>query len=422
MLVEDILMMEALDIPYGLYWVDRPWAKGPDGYDDFEWDQERFPNPEKMIQWLHKKDKKFLLWIAPWVMGDMAETAKKKNYDLYVNNDGDRVLIDFTNPVARRWWQKNGPEKMMRMGVDAFKLDRSEEIVPESRNQRAYDGRTCRELRNDYPVEYLKATYQAAKNVRDEDFVLMPRAGYTGSSKYGVFWGGDIGSPQEGLRCAIIALLRSSVIGYPIWGSDIGGYWQGELDREVTARWLAFGAFCPLMEVGPTEDKGLWELDEEPTYDPRLLATWRLYAKLHTQLMDYSYNEAKKAHKTGMPIARPLFLNYPEQEEAWTNWQTYLYGPDILVSPIWKKGKRKQKLYLPAGDTWIDAWNRNKEYKGGQKITVEAPLYKIPIFIRKGSSVDLGNLNDLYQESLEIAKNKPSMAELEKAADFSIDR
>ena len=177
---------------------------------------------------------------------------------------------------------------------------------------------------------------------------MMPRAGYTGSTRYGVFWGGDIASPPEGLRTAIIALLRSSIIGYPVWGSDIGGYWGGELDREVTARWLAFGAFSPLMEVGPTEDKGLWDLDEEPHYDPQILAIWRLYAKLHTQLQDYSYQHAKKAHKTGMPIVRPLFLSYPDQKQAWNNWQTYLYGSDILVSPLWQKGKTEHSIYLPA--------------------------------------------------------------------------
>ena len=429
MLVEDILMMEALDIPCGAYWVDRPWAKGPYGYSDFEWDTDRLPRPKKMIDWLQRKNTKFLLWIAPWIKGSMAKEAKEKGYNLPLKKgvESDRVLIDFTNPEAKEWWQENGPGKMMRMGVKGFKLDRSEEIVPQSRDVKADDGRTARELRNDYPVEYVKATHEIAKKIHGNDFVLMPRAGYTGSSKYGVFWGGDIASPAEGLRAAIIALQRSSVIGYPLWGSDIGGYWGGDLDREVTCRWLAFGAFCPIMEVGPTEDKGLWALDEKPAYDPEVLATWRTYATLHTKLKDYTYKFAQRASKTGMPVARPLFLAYPDQPKAWKDWQTYMYGPDILVSAIWQKNKTSHECYLPEGATWVDAWNPQKEYKGGQTIEVSTPVYKIPVFVKKNAAeniqaeVGVRSLQELYKESLKIAKQEPDIKRLEQYANFGVE-
>jgi alpha-glucosidase (family GH31 glycosyl hydrolase) len=421
-LVEDVLMMEALDIPCGVYWVDRPWAVGSYGYDDFEWDRDRLPEPERMINWLGRRNIRFMLWIAPWVSGDMAKVAREKGYNLIgqTSNLEDRTLIDFTNQQAKQWWQNEGLKKLLDEGVAGFKLDRAEELTPSSRDYFAYDGVNTRQNHNDYPVQYVEAVWEIAKQVRGDDFVLMPRAGYTGSSRYGSFWGGDIASPAEGLRAAIIAQQRSAIIGFPIWGSDTGGYWGGELDREVCARWLAFSCFSPIMEVGPTEDRELWDMKGEPHYDAELIAIWRLYAKLHTKLMDYSYACAKEARERGVPIVRPMFLVYPEQEQAWEDWQTYLYGPDILVSPIWKKGTEKHSLYLPANEEWVDAWDTKRVYKGGQKISVDTPLYKMPIFVRKDAEVlkAFSDIEGLYNESLAIAKKKPNIKELENAAEW----
>jgi alpha-glucosidase (family GH31 glycosyl hydrolase) len=424
--IEDILMMKAYDIPLSYYLIDRPWAKGPYGYDDFEWDPNRFPNAVDMISWLDSKDIKLMLWIGPWVMGDIQKEVIAKGYNVkgQLKHD-DRSLIDFTNPAAVEYWQKKGLEKILTQGVKGFKMDRSEEIVPNDYNNKAFDGRLSREYHNDYPVMYAKAAHDIAKLVHGDDFITMPRAGYTGSSKYAVFWGGDTGAGSkygkrtnpEALRSAIIALQRSAVIGFPIWGSDTGGY-RRTIDHEITARWLAFSCFCPIMEVGPTEDKGLWDLTEEPKYDKELIAVWRLYAKIHTSLMDYSYEQAKLAAKTGTPIVRPLFLNYSNQPQAWQDWQTYMYGPEILISVIWEKGKQQQSIYLPKGEKWIDAWDTKKIYTGGQTVTIDTPVYKIPIFIRQGGSVSLGNLNKLYTESMKIASKKPDLKKLQKQ-DFS---
>jgi len=420
MVVEDILMMKAFDIPCGVYWVDRPWAKGLHGYADFDWDPQRFPNAEKMIRWLHENDTKFLLWVAPWVTGDMRFEAKDKGYAVPIKgphgdiNEENVAMMDFTNPDACRWLQEKGIEKMLKQGVDGFKLDRSEELCPESYEIKFDDGRVAREVRNQYPVLYVKTFNEACKKIKGDDFVLIPRAGYTGSSKYSGFWGGDIGSAPEGLRAAIIALQRCAIIGFPVWGSDIGGYWGDKIDREVTARWLAFGCFNPIMEVGPTEDRAPWNMDSEPHYDTELIAIWRMYAKIHTTMAGYTHQLVKDANKTGMPVVRPLFLQYPDQPEAWKDWQTYLYGPDILVSAIWEKGTTKHSCYLPTGENWIDAWDTSKVYEGGKTIEVVTPMMKIPIFIREGSTVDLGDLNALYIESMILANNVPDLKELQK--------
>jgi len=415
--VEDILMMEALGIPCGVYWLDRPWAVGRRGYDDFNWDEGHFPKHIEMTRWLDSKNIRLMIWIAPWVMGNMHMEARARNYDLpgQIDNNDRVTLIDFTNPEATKWWQQP-LKKLLKDGMAGFKLDRAEEQVPCDTAITVHDGRTTRELHNDYPHLYIKAVHQAAREVRGDDFVLMPRAAFAGSTRYGVFWGGDAASTDLGLRASIVAVQRCAVMGYPFWGSDTGGY-RGRyepLDREVTARWLAFSAFCPIMEVGPTRNRSLWDMPTEPRYDVELIAIWRLYAEVHSRLADYSYKHAKEAHASGMPIVRPLFLTFPDQKEAWRDWQTYLYGGDILVSPIWKKGITQHTLYLPAGEGWIDAWEPAKEYEGGRYFTVDAPLYRMPIFIRKGSKVNLGDLQALYKDSLARAERKPDLARLQK--------
>jgi len=243
--------------------------------------------------------------------------------------------------------------------------------------------------------------------------VLMPRGAYTGSSPYGVFWGGDIGGTQEGLRASIIGAQRAAVMGYPNWGSDTCGYNEQLMEQEVCARWLEFSCFTPIMEVGPTRNVAFWNLHRAPEYDAQLIAIWRLYARLHERLAAYSYKCAQVATRTGTPIIRPLWLVDPHSRDSWINWWTYLYGPDLLVSPIWEKGKREQKVYFPTGSRWRDAWHPDKVFEGGQTETIRAELYQIPMFTREGSDIATGDLIREFRESLAIAQKKPDLAKLD---------
>ena len=416
-IMEDVLLMKAYGIPNGVYWIDRPWGPGvPWGYDDFEIDNRRLPHFAEMVKWLEGNGTKTVLWIAPFFQGEMAKEAHAKGYTLASQvrpaTGNNYPMVDLTNPAAKAYWQ-SGVAKLLKLGVAGFKLDRGEENIPEAGPFKVFDGRSIRENRNAYPPMYVKAVYEIASKYR-KDFVLMSRAAYTGSSAYGVFWGGDIGGTQEGLRASIIAAQRAAVMGYSNWGSDACGYNQQLLEQEVCGRWLAFSAFTPIMEVGPTRNVGFWSLPREPSYDAELIAIWRLYARLHQRLVDYSFRHAQEASKTGLPIIRPLFLVDPKARQAWTNWWTYLYGRDILVSPLWEKRRRTQEVYLPSGDKWRDAWNPDRIYQGGQTITVKAELHQLPLFIRAGSGVDLGDLSVEWNESRAVAERKPDLRVLDE--------
>ncbi len=413
--MEDVLLMKGYGIPLGVYWVDRPWGPGPEGYDDFEIDTNRLPNFAESVKWLNGQNIQMFLWLGPFFQGEMATNALARNWTLASAGQkpakNNYPLADFTNPEARKYWQ-DGVASLLKLGVTGFKMDRSEENIPESGPYQVFDGHSIRENRNAYPVQYVQAAYDVARRSR-ADFVCMPRAAYTGSSACGVFWGGDMAGTAEGLRAEIIGVQRAAVMGYPNWGSDTGGYNLQSMDTEVVGRWLGFSCFTPIMEVGPTKNRAFWDFHNPPSYDAELIAIWRLYARLHTRLADYSYAQARLAHETGMPIVRPLFLMDPKAPSAWSNWWTYLYGPDILVSPPWQKNQRTQEVYLPSGSQWRDVWRPEKVYTGGRTITVNTELHQMPIFVRVGSNVELGDLNREWDDAVAAANTRPDLKALD---------
>lgn len=427
--LEDILMMRAYGIPTGVYWIDRPWSPGPLGWDDFEVDGRRLPNFAEQVKWLESQGIKSMLWIGPFFQGNMMREALAKGYDLPSQTKPNNAtgiannypMVDLSNPPAKAYWQ-SGVEKLLKLGVAGFKLDRGEENIPEGNtpttaNAKRFDGKSIRENRNTYVADYARAVAEVARKIRGDDFVSMPRGAYTGSSAHAVFWGGDVGGTHLGLRASIIAMQRSAVMGYPNWGADTGGYNQQSMDSDMYARWLAFSAFNPIMEVGPTRNLGFWNLPapHTPSYDAPVIAAWRLYARLHERLVDYSYAQGQLAARTGMPIVRPLFLVDPKAPEAWSNWWTFQYGPDLVVSPVWEKDKREQQVYLPAGAKWRDAWQPDVVHEGGKTITVKSELHHIPLFVRDGAPVAkaIGDLNREWTESVEIAAKRPDLRTLD---------
>jgi alpha-glucosidase (family GH31 glycosyl hydrolase) len=326
----------------------------------------------------------------------------------------DPWIVDFTQPDATQWWEEKIKTRLINMGIAGFKMDRSEEITPKIDTCSLPNGLKVHDIRNDYPRLYLKAAHDALKEVRGDDFLAMPRAGYTGSQQYGVFWGGDIHVGEYGLRTALIAVQRCSFMNFPFWGSDIGGYWNNTLSHINVARWLAFGAFTPIMEVGPLDNLAPWSMPYTPSYDTTLIAIYRFYSILHDELKDYSHAMARKARAEGMPLVRPLALLYPEDGQAVARWDEYMYGDNILVGIIWKDNQRSFEMYLPKGQ-WTDYWT-GKEYKGNQTVSIECPDYKIPVFLTGDSRPKLPDANKLYRESLKLAGQKPDLAKLQAQA------
>jgi alpha-D-xyloside xylohydrolase len=385
-LAEDIKMYEKLGFPTGVYLIDRPWAEGTYGFGNFTFDDHRFPNAVEMIKKLHARGWRVVIWGSPWALGktptEFGYEARQKGWLM-----GDRC-IDYTNPEALAW-HFSKLEAFMRMsGIDGWKLDRSDEYNPSHAHDIYADGRTGVEVHNDYPRMYVKLYHDVSAKVRGDDFLIKSRPAYTGTTAWSFTYGGDIPgalangavSTDRGLRSAIIALQRNACMGYPIWGSDTGGY-EGYKDREVFARWLEFSCFCPLMEIGGHGPHEPWAMPREPRYDEEVIQIYKTYTWLHAKLLDYTYELVRRGHATGNPIVHPLVFDWPGDAKVKNMWDEYMYGPALLVAPVWKTGARSREVYLPAGD-WIDFWDRSQTHHGPVTISADAPLDRVPLYIK----------------------------------------
>jgi alpha-D-xyloside xylohydrolase len=396
-LVDDITHYEQLGIPVGNCTIDRPWATGdladltePEepGFGDLIWDEERFPHPQEMIDALNRRGYHLFLWVAPWATGQTTNREAVENGYLAPHS---RFIIDFTNPAAVDWWSAK-LERLVRMGLSGLKLDRGDEDTPSLPTDVYFDGSTGVEMRNAYPDLSARVHHDAVQRVRGDDFLVYPRSGYAGTGHWVVFTAGDVpgkdilGRPTDlGLRAAILAQLHNAFNGFPIWGSDTGGYEQFG-DREVFARWIEFSAFSPIMEIGGTGTHAPWDMPTEPHYDQEMIDIYRSFVIMHHALLPYTYRHALEAGRSGRPIAKPLVFNYPDDPRVGDLWEEFLYGDDILVAPVWQVGQRMQHVSLPAGQ-WVDYWNQQRVVTGPVDLDEPAPLDRIPIFVRAGAPV-----------------------------------
>ncbi|MDX2170769.1 MAG: glycoside hydrolase family 31 protein [Deltaproteobacteria bacterium] len=400
---EDLMMYEALDIPVGVYMIDRPWAGGTFGFDDFSWDATRFPNPDGMLRVLRERGYRVAIWSAALATGSAPGSngaeARDRGYLAPGNASRpavpDAQVIDLTNPDARTWWLEKHVEFIRRWDISAIKLDRGEEYVSWDDADVFADDRLGSDVHNQFPALNLRLYHDLLQAARgDGDFVVKARAAWAGAQRWGIVWGGDTPGATAfgagpgtdlGLRTALIELQRAAFLGFPFWGSDTGGYYEFK-QRDVFARWLQFSAFCPLMEIGGHGTHAPWAMPTEPPYDEEMIAIYQRYVRLHHALIPYVMDAAAESARSGLPIARPLVFAYPDDVNVRDRWDEYLYGDDLLVAPLWQNGARSREVYLPAG-RWEDFWDRTRSFEGPATITVDAPLDVIPVFVRAGADV-----------------------------------
>ncbi len=339
-------------------------------------------------------------------------TGDPYTYPAYVGGDGavgftvkPLAQFDFTSEAGRAAYSRL-LETAIADHADGWMEDFGEYTPPDAVSA---DGTPGAQMHNRYPTDY----HCAVREFQDSDasprpLVRFSRSGWTGTAACADnVWGGDPTTVwgYDGLASAVMQMLTIGSSGVSRWGSDIGGYHSfgpdQQLDRELLARWIQFGAASPVMrtkasgfELPPYERPQIWE--------PESIAIWRRYAKLHTQLNPYLRGADATYRRTGLPIARDLMLAYPRDGRAVGLADQYLLGSSLLIAPVLEPGATERSLYLPRG-RWLEFWEalrfakRSGEYTmrrpqpvpGRRRVSVPAPLARLPIMIRAGAMIPM---------------------------------
>ncbi|MCB9850729.1 MAG: glycoside hydrolase family 31 protein [Phycisphaerales bacterium] len=398
-LLADAELTRKHDLPGSVIVIDSPWETG---YNDFTLNEQQFADPQALFARIRALGFYPCFWLTPFInsenridMTGIVEGAspnfaeardrgflvKRPNGEPMITDwwKGRGGLVDFTNPDAVTWWHDQ-IDKTRPWGLHAIKCDDGEgNFVADAV---FHDGSTADVMKNRYAALYLQAAQGYIDERLDGDGVLFARSGFTGAQQYPFGWAGDNAADfsfDNGFPGAILAAQNAALSGMPMWASDIAGY-MGTPTKELFIRWTQFGALSPLMQVHMTCNLGPWDFDDET------LAIYHTFAKLHTSLAPYLMNAAQEAAATGMPIIRPMVLAFPNDHDAVRCQFQYLLGHDLLVAPMYQSGTQRS-VYLPKTDDdamWFDYWS-GQRFPGGQRIAVDAPLARVPLFVRGGA-------------------------------------
>lgn len=386
---------------------------------DWKFDPEYFPDPEGMVRELREMGIETVVSIWPTVdersenYGPMADRGYLMRTDRGNALSGSgwmgaNVYYDATHPGAREYVWQRAKENYYDKGVRIFWLDEAEpEIGPyEFDNWRYYKG-PARQVTNIYPREYARGFYEGMKAEGQEEIISLVRCAWAGSQKYGALtWSGDIHSSFRAMKEQLQAGLSMGMAGIPWWTCDLGGFIGGDPTdegfRELMARWFAWGCFLPVFRLHG--ERSPWYVKEVTfkengrqvlssgaanelwSFGERNYEIMKRFLFIRENLRPYIRETMRRTSETGEPVMRPLFFDFPEDPAAWACESAYMFGKDILVSPVTAAGVDTWDVYLPAGENWVESAT-GKRFAGGQSVKAKADLAVIPVFVREGADV-----------------------------------
>ena len=354
-----------------------------------------FPDVPAELNQLH--DEHVHAMISVWGLFD----TKSENYRDLIAQHFDvpnAHVYDATNPKARDFYWDHLVGKLFSQGWDAFWLDSAEpeEYWPDMgdailRNKRVAIGNGA-QYTNVFPFMHTLGVQQHWRATSEKKRVfLLTRCAFLGQQRVGAtVWSGDVYGSYWGLSHQVAAGLNFALSGYPYWTTDIGGYWPPHdkpLDdpkfQELYARWFEYGTFCPIFRThGHRSQNELWAYDK---VEPILIN----YDKLRYCLMPYIYSLAWRVTNGDYTIQRPLVMDWRTDPKTRDVGDQFMFGPAVLVSPVLQADATHRTLYLPDSPAWYDFWTGASQ-KGSREIEADAPLDRIPLYVRAGSILPLG--------------------------------
>ncbi|MEZ0069495.1 alpha-D-xyloside xylohydrolase [Streptacidiphilus sp. MAP12-20] len=378
---------------------------------DWDFNRDAWPDPLAMVDELHALGIEPAVSVWPSVsplsssfapMREAGMLASADNGAMLTGNwpDGDSpdeigvAFYDATDARARAFLWDKLEASYYKLGIRAFWLDGCEPEIRPAPHTLTYAAGPGTEVANLYPREHARGVFEQMRAAGETAVLSLTRSAWAGSQRYGVaLWSGDIPATFEALADSIRAGLNVAMSGIPWWNTDIGGFHGGDPDepayRELVVRWFQFGAFCPIFRLhghreprtshGTVGDGG--GPNEVWSYGPDAYEAITSVLRLRERLRPYIHAHLRDGEQTGIPLMRPLLLAFPDDPAAWEVEDQYLFGPDILVAPVTELGARQRRVYLPAGAEWTHS-DSGRRYPGGGHVTVDAPLDRIPLFVR----------------------------------------
>lgn len=394
-------------IPADVLIYDNYWTQqNPDDsleMGNLRWNEKVFPDSLNWVKKTHRLGFKTIVIVQPYVSdnsltfkevtsGRLATTDDKGQQLLMCGGcywKRQSLLLDFTNPATRDWFGRK-VRAIRATGVDAWWTDLTE---PEwdSDDMVYHDGYRRNAVHNIYALLMHKAMYDMyRKELPDERLFILSRSGFTGDWRYGTgVWSGDVRSSWYQFNEQVPIGIGTSLSGFSMWNSDVGGF-SGKPTPEIFVRWMQFGAFCPIYRAHGDATHEPWMYGEEAEkYNREII-------NLRYRMAPYLYSLFYEMNRFARPVMRALLLEFPDDWKAYEVANEYMYGPWLLVAPVTKEKATSRKVYLPAG-TWTDYWT-GETIAGPATVTAEAPLNRIPLYVREGAIIPMAPLMQYTEE------------------------
>lgn len=387
-------------IPLQMFHFDCFWMKAFT-WTSFEWDEEMFPDPKGMLARL-KKDYNvgICAWINPYIAQQSAlfDEGVEKGYFIRTRDGGifqtdmwqpGMAIVDFTNPAACKWFA-DGIKKLCADGVDAIKTDFGERIPTDVVY---FDGSDPTAMHNYYTYLYNKTVFEALEECVGKDkAVLFARSATAGGQKFPVHWGGDCAAEYSAMAETLRGGLSLCSSGFGFFSHDIGGFEQ-TASPDVYKRWVAFGLMSTHSRLhGSTSYRVPWAYEEDDPANPEnACAVLRFFTNLKGRLMPYLWAQANQTHETGVPMMRPMVVDFADDPACTTLDRQYLLGDSLLCAPVFDENGEAE-FYLPAGK-WFDllADASAPLTAGGRWLRRTCNYLEMPIYVKPNSIIVLGD-------------------------------